>query len=227
MPANWLKLSRTDVSEPVWDNSARRGPAAALDFTERMLIVILYGWFLWRMLWGVSTLEISSLLVVTAEALPLAFVLFRKPTEKLSRNPADWVLALLGTTMPLFVSPPAQETGSVAATYFAYGMIVFGLFVQIAAKVVLGTRFGIVAANRGVCALGPYRFVRHPMYAGYTLTHIGFLIAMPDATNAAIYVAALILQLARIDREERVLMQDPRYEVFAGRVGYRLLPGVY
>lgn len=226
MPAESLNPSRKDFPGPASGRSGRSVPLAALDFTERMLIVVLYGWFLWRMLW-VSTLEISSVLLVIAEALPLAFVLFRKPTEKLSRNPADWVLALLGTTMPLFVRPAAQEVGSVVAAYSAYGMILFGLFVQIAAKLVLGTRFGIVAANRGVCALGPYRFVRHPMYAGYTLTHIGFLIAMPDATNAAIYVAALILQLARIDREERILMQDPRYEVFAGRVGYRLLPGVY
>ncbi len=65
------------------------------------------------------------------------------------------------------------------------------------------------------------------MYAGYTLTHVGFLLAFPSWENATIYFFALILQVVRIAREERVLMRDPIYATFAKRVRYRLLPGIY
>jgi len=101
------------------------------------------------------------------------------------------------------------------------------MFLQISAKVILGLGFGIIAANRGVKSLGPYRFVRHPMYAGYTLTHIGLLLAMPSLTNAALYSLALGLQISRIYREERILRLDPIYREFASRVRYRLVPYVF
>jgi protein-S-isoprenylcysteine O-methyltransferase Ste14 len=65
------------------------------------------------------------------------------------------------------------------------------------------------------------------MYAGYTLTHVGFLLAMPSLSNAVIYIVALGLQLLRIGREERILMQDLAYVRFAERVRYRILPFVF
>lgn len=101
------------------------------------------------------------------------------------------------------------------------------MFIQISAKVALGVSFGLVAANRGVRVSGPYRFVRHPMYAGYVITHVGLLLAMPSAFNALLYACALLLQIVRIKREERVLMQDQQYQDFSARVRYRLLPGVF
>ena len=108
-----------------------------------------------------------------------------------------------------------------------FGVMVAGILLQITAKLVLGRAFGIVAANRGVKVLGPYRFVRHPMYAGYTLTHVGFLLAMPSLMNALFYATALTMQVARIFREEHVLGQDASYRTFAARVRYRLVPGVF
>ncbi len=102
-----------------------------------------------------------------------------------------------------------------------------GMFLQITAKVVLGHAFGIIAANRGVKVIGPYRFVRHPMYAGYTMTHIGYLLAMPALSTAILYALALSFQVVRIFREERVLIEDPRYREFAACVRYRLVPGLF
>jgi len=106
-------------------------------------------------------------------------------------------------------------------------VIVGGIFTQIAAKFALGRSFGIIAANRGVKITGPYRIVRHPMYAGYTVTHIGLLLAMPSLLNAALYTLAFAFQVIRTLREEAVLMQAQDYRDFAARVHYRLLPGVF
>ena len=57
--------------------------------------------------------------------------------------------------------------------------MLIGLYVQISAKVILGRSFGLIAANRGIKVAGPYRIVRHPIYAGYTIIHVGFLLALP------------------------------------------------
>ena len=204
------------------------GRVVALDLCERIIIATIYGSFAWRMLQDYSgRADISTVLIVISEALPFLFVILRAPSATLSQRPIDWAVAITATIAPLIVQPNAASAGPLVPEALAYGIMLFGLCVQIAAKAVLGRGFGIVAANRGVRQLGPYRFLRHPMYAGYTLAHVGFLLAMPSLFNGAVYALALILQLVRIAREERVLMRDPIYVEFAKRVRYRLLPGLY
>jgi protein-S-isoprenylcysteine O-methyltransferase Ste14 len=204
------------------------GKIIALDFCERAIIATVYGGFACRMLMDYSgTADISTVLIVLSEALPFLFVILRAPSASLSQRPTDWAIAIIATIAPLLVRPEPHSIGALGPQQLAYGVMLFGLSLQVAAKAVLGRRFGIVAANRGVRELGPYRFIRHPMYAGYTLTHVGFLLAMPSLQNALIYAVALFLQIARINREERVLMRDPVYVAFALRVRYRLLPGIY
>jgi protein-S-isoprenylcysteine O-methyltransferase Ste14 len=200
----------------------------ALDLLERTIVCTLFGSFAWQMsvqfLWNG---DISTLLIVLAEGLPFVFVVLRKPTERISLAPGDWLIAIVASHAPLLARPDASAIGPTLVQGAAFLIMLAGFSVQVAAKIVLGTRFGIVAANRGVCTLGPYRFVRHPMYLGYTITHVGFLLAMPNAMNAGLYALALALQIVRMDREERILMQDDAYRAFAERVRYRLLPGVY
>jgi protein-S-isoprenylcysteine O-methyltransferase Ste14 len=106
-------------------------------------------------------------------------------------------------------------------------VILSGLLIQISAKIVLWRSFGIVAAVREIKVSGPYRFVRHPMYAGYTIVHVGFLLAFPSLWNLAVYASALLVQIARLLREEQLLNRDQHYREFASRVRYRLLPGVF
>jgi protein-S-isoprenylcysteine O-methyltransferase Ste14 len=204
------------------------GRVLALDLCERVIIATLYGSFAWRMLQNYSGhVDVSTMLIVFSEALPLLFVILRAPSATLSQRPTDWALAITATISPLMVQPNENLAGPVGPEALAYAIMLFGFCVQISAKAVLGRAFGIVAANHGVRQVGPYRFVRHPMYAGYTLAHFGFLLAMPSLFNTAVYTIALILQLVRITREEQVLMRDPIYVAFAKRVRYRLLPGVY
>ena len=88
-------------------------------------------------------------------------------------------------------------------------------------------QLGLVPANRGVKSGGPYYFVRHPMYAGYTLIHIGFLLGFPSLQNFLLYLTTFLIELARLMREELVLNNDPVYRDYAVRVRYRLLPGIF
>jgi protein-S-isoprenylcysteine O-methyltransferase Ste14 len=105
--------------------------------------------------------------------------------------------------------------------------MVTGLTFQTAAKAALWRSFGLVPANRGIRTKGPYRLVRHPMYTGYTVTHIGFLLGFPSLQNSLLYFATFLIEVIRLFREEAILKQDPLYRAYAARVRYRLLPGVF
>ena len=201
--------------------------AVVLDITERVLILMIYGQFAIRILsFSFATLNIGSFLLIMSEAIPLFFVLFRRFSSQISRDPFDWSVAIVGSALPLMVVPIAVH-GPLVPPLSSDFIITFGLCGQIAAKVSLGRSFGIVAANRGVQINGPYRIVRHPMYLGYTMTHVGFLLMMPSNINLILYTLGFFLQIMRMLREENVLMRDPAYQEFARRVPYRLIPGVF
>jgi len=91
----------------------------------------------------------------------------------------------------------------------------------------LGRSFGIAPANRGVVMRGPYVIVRHPIYTGYLLTHIAFLLAHPTPWNAAVLVVADSALVVRALIEERVLGADAEYQSYCRRVGWHLVPGVF
>ena len=131
----------------------------------------------------------------------------------------------MAVNAPLLVAPAAAST--FLPSQIATALMVAGMIIQISAKAALWRSFGLVPANRGIKTGGPYRFVRHPMYAGYTLTHIGFLLGFPSLQNSLLYLIALLIEVARLLREELVLNQDPLYRKYADRVRYRLLPGVF
>ena len=198
-----------------------------LDIAERTFIVALFGHFAYAALSHyVETAEIISILMVAAETLPVVFIMTRAPSNAMSEHPMDWLLGILGTTMPLLVLP-ASTAHAVLPQQVCVLVVVTGIYVQVSAKLILGRSFGVVAANRGVRSAGPYRIVRHPMYAGYTLTHIGVFLAMPGTRTALFYGGTLVLQILRILREERILMRDAAYRDLAAKVRYRLLPGIY
>ena len=85
-----------------------------------------------------------------------------------------------------------------------------------------------VANEQTVIDSGPYRFVRHPMYAGALL----LLIATPPALGswAALGASAALCAaiVVRLIEEERYLRANlSGYEAYAARVPYRLVPRIW
>jgi protein-S-isoprenylcysteine O-methyltransferase Ste14 len=99
--------------------------------------------------------------------------------------------------------------------------------VHLLAKLTLRRSFGAVAANRGVKASGPYRFVRHPMYLGYILSQAGILLAGATIRNILVVASCWLFFVWRIEAEERLLAQDEAYRDFMARTRFRLVPGVF
>lgn len=202
----------------------------ALDSIEKVLLLTLYGFFVARVLSFVHPESFYfdlavNLPVLVGEALVLVFTLIRKKTEDISSRPQDWFLALAATCLPLLVAPDPSGTPQFPALFFCGMMLALGF--QIYAKIALGRSFGLVAANRGLKLLGPYRLVRHPIYAGYLILHVTYLLGNPTWRNLLIYLFFYALQLLRIAAEERLLSQNPEYREYCRAVKYRLIPWVY
>jgi len=212
------------IVKPPDGELSRQG--AVLDICERAFVFVVFTRFAWFMLTGAGgQVNFLDVLLVIAEAIPFVLILLRPPSETLSRHFTDWVLGVGGVTLPLLVRPAA--IAPLISPNFCFAVMVLGTFVQLAAKIALGRSFGVIAANRGVVTQGPYRFIRHPMYMGYTITHIGFLLSNPSLVTVLLYVTTFAVQVLRLMQEERVLMRDAAYRAFAERVRFRILPGVF
>lgn len=195
---------------------------AVLDRIEQAAVVILFIWLVERV-W-VSANPFAPLLVI-AELSVLIFVLIRRPTEAISLRLGDWLLAITATTAPLLIQPTGSPVPQLVA--LAVALIFLGNLLQVWAKLVLRRSFGIAPANRGIKRSGPYRLVRHPIYAGYLIAHIGVMMVMPSLLNLTIYIIGWWAQVLRLLAEERLLSEDPAYREFKSETRWRLIPGVF
>ncbi len=198
----------------------------AFDMIERVAILVLYAFFLSRMLSAfVLTWNMGNLLMLVTESILVGFIICRKKASILSLRFGDWFLAFGATSLPLLAKP------QVAAPQFwnelAVVLMFLGLIIQVVSKFTLGRRFGVVAANRGLCLYGPYRLVRHPIYLGYLFTHIGLCLLNPLMWNLVLFTCMYALQIPRILAEERMLGEDSDYQQYKQVVRYRLIPGVF
>lgn len=193
-----------------------------LDRIEQVAIVLLWA-FLVERVWS-SGNPFAPLLLI-GESTIAFFVLIRRPTTAISVRPGDWMLAVTATAAPMLIMPAPVQWPAVVPLGVA--LVLFGNLFQIWAKLSLRRSFGIAPANRGIKISGPYRFVRHPMYAGYLATHVGLLALMPSLFNLAVYVIAWWSQILRLRAEERLLGEDPAYREFAQQTRWRLVPGLF
>lgn len=194
-----------------------------LDVFEQLFFLLLYVWLVER-LWSAQLWSSNwyALLILVSEGLVVLLLLTRRRTNQISTNFRDWAVAFGGTFLVLLVGKGGEPISASVGSILMIG----GLAVHVGAKFCLRRSFGLVAADRGVKQKGLYTIVRHPMYAGYIMTHVGFLIVAPSAWNLLVYSAAWALMILRIFAEERVLSANPDYRAYMARVRYRLLPGI-
>lgn len=87
-----------------------------------------------------------------------------------------------------------------------------------------------IQADRGhtVCTTGPYRYVRHPMYAGNILFLLFFPLALGSLYSFIPAFIIVVLFIIRTSLEDRTLLEElPGYKEYSQKVRYRLLPGVW
>jgi len=87
-----------------------------------------------------------------------------------------------------------------------------------------------IQTDRGhqVVSGGPYRWVRHPGYAGGLLTYLATPLFLDAAWALIPAVLLTIVLVVRTSLEDRTLQAElPGYADFAARTRYRLLPGIW
>lgn len=193
-----------------------------MDRVEQVAIVVLWAFLVQRV--EISGNPYAPLLLLSETAVAI-FALIRRPTDKLSMKLGDWLLAITATCAGLLIIPGVTLVPALAplGVFLAIG----GNLIQAWAKLVLRRSFGVAPANRGIKLSGPYRLVRHPMYAGYLFVHLGVLILMFSPVNVLIYIIGWWAQILRLLAEERLLGEDPAYAEYMTRVRWRLIPGLF
>lgn len=172
-----------------------------------------------------ATGRITGLLLLVSESLIVVLTVVRRRARLVDHSP----VASLATAVSL-AGPPlfrATSTSSLVPDALTATMSILGLALVILGKLALGRSFGIVPANRGVVANGPYLVVRHPIYLGYVITHVAFLVAHPQPWNVFVILVADTALAARALIEERVLSADGEYRSYCRRVGWHFVPGVF
>ena len=167
----------------------------------------------------------ATLLFLAPNLFVLTLVLIRRKAAQISDSPLDWALPLAASAAPQLLV--AVSTPPMAPGWLALGAMASGGLLSLFAIIVLGRSFGIFPANRGVKRWGPYALVRHPMYLGYALWQLGFVLANPGIGNALVLGVAFGLQAWRVKREERVLLGDPLYRSYCQRVRAKFIPLAY
>lgn len=160
----------------------------------------------------------TGVIVINTVALVL-FMVRRDPTKLGSKS--DLVIALLGTfTVSLLQDKHSWENTEVFPTIVQ----VTGIAGWAWSLSTLGRSFGIVAADRGLVKHGPYRFIRHPVYAFEILFFLGYFAAVPTLRSGIIISVWIIFQCMRIIREERII---DGYQAYTNSVRWRLIPFVW
>lgn len=200
--------------------------ARTLDWIERVAIATIFGVVVITRhdtLFDPDT-RTWFILFLISEGLVVFFILIRRVTDDVTLRVRDWMLAASASFLPLLATAGGDPLIPVSVGAL---LVLLGVSLQLSAKLILARSFGLIAANRGVKVRGPYRLVRHPMYAGYLITHIGLLLTSPLLLNLIVYVAAFSLQILRIFAEERILLGDETYRNYAQGVKYRVIPRVF
>jgi protein-S-isoprenylcysteine O-methyltransferase Ste14 len=87
-----------------------------------------------------------------------------------------------------------------------------------------------IQTERGhtVITTGPYRWVRHPAYAGSLLLLLGAPIMLSSWWALIPSLIAALLMIVRTALEDKTLQAElPGYQEFTQQTRYRLLPGVW
>ncbi len=175
--------------------------------------------------WGDRS-RITLLLLLVTEGYTLMLVLFARPARVRDMAP----LTVLSTIYAAFfyVLFDTRNVTPLIPEMIGASLQVAGTLCQFSAKVVLGRSFGLLPAQRGLVVVGPYRFVRHPIYFGYLIGHVGFLLVNFSWRNFAVLAVLYAAQVIRIEREEALLAaSNSDYRGYQRRVRWRLLPFVY
>jgi protein-S-isoprenylcysteine O-methyltransferase Ste14 len=151
----------------------------------------------------------------------------RRPPKRVTPNPWYWLLAFVSTSWLAFVIFFLEKGRPLVTGKISDSIALLGSGVIVWARFSLGRNIGLVPAQRQLVNTGAYAFMRHPVYTGMLLTHMGFVLRAYSPLNALL-MGLGVLWFIPIKSlvEEDFLRADPEYAAYMRRVRARWIPFV-
>jgi protein-S-isoprenylcysteine O-methyltransferase Ste14 len=169
----------------------------------------------------------GTLLAVSFYSLVIWCYLRRGPARATTRSITAGTAAVVATWIPFVIpwlhgAPPGPVWQGVSDV-----LLLAGTAWAVWSLRSLGRNLSVVAQARDVADGGPYRWIRHPLYAGEIVSTLGLAIAAHSLAAIAVWLGICALQAYRAVREEQLLLAVlPGYGAYRIRTA-ALLPGIF
>lgn len=129
------------------------------------------------------------------------------------------VLPVAVNEVAAFVDP-FTKVPTLVTEGLAVGLLFLGNALSVWGLISLRRSFSIMAEVRDLVSRGPYRFIRHPIYAGQILATTALWLMAPSWASGLLLIAFIAAQLARSSIEEKKLASSlPEYARYRERTG--------
>ena len=203
-------------------------PALSTEILSRLIIAGSLAIFVWRAFTEYWADPNTGLLIfLLSEVFTFGLVIFARLPKQSNRSAYAWFLVAVSLGYTVAIQLSTAQTTVLVPLNVTLPFQLFGFGFQLLAKAWLGRSFGLLPEERGLVTSGPYRFMRHPMYFGYLLNHIGFLLSHFNGWNLLVLTILYVCQILRISEEEKILQTNPAYQRYMQKTRFRLAPLIY
>jgi len=170
--------------------------------------------------------SVGTVLVVVFYLVLIWCYLRRGPATATSASRTAHAAAIIATwlpfTLPLLHGPPPGPARQALSDV----LLLSGAAWSVWTLRFLGRNVSVLAQARDLVDRGPYRWVRHPLYAGEIVSALGVAISVNSLPALACWLVLCGLQVYRAVREEQVLVDAlPAYRDYRRRTA-ALVPGL-
>lgn len=168
------------------------------------------------------TNNIVLLLLLLSESITIFLVITAKFTNTRDFSPLAIIATIAGTFYFFAISLSGGDPlipNNISAIFLC-----FGICWQLYAKIYLGRSFGLLPVCRSIVDTGPYKLVRHPIYFGYFIGHMAFLLNNFSWWNVEVLTLLYLFQFLRMHYEEQTLSKNEQYREYKKKVKYRFIP---
>ncbi|KAJ8535581.1 hypothetical protein K7X08_023301 [Anisodus acutangulus] len=137
---------------------------------------------------------------------------------------------MVGHWAAAFEGPELHLIPGEWGNFCIWGLIVMTLFMQYHSTLYLAKYSEKVVVPTAVVQFGPYRFVRHPIYASTMLLFVAYCVALRaplSALFAAVVCSVYYGDKAKLEESLMVENFGEIYMEYASKVKYKLIPFVY